>query len=317
MPIYKVCDVALESDVPLPELRAAANGKPEFRFALSRAPVDTGDDCQWLHIWSLQDDTPWLMLGRRAGGYLLRFPGMADFAVSQDATEIFCWAPPDAPAETVRHLLLDQVIPLLLSRQGHLVLHSSAVSAPEGAIAFVGRTGSGKSTLAASFSAEGMPVLADDCLLLKEEGGRLMAVPSYPGVRLWPETADALFGAGRSWPDVAHYTEKKRVDGDAGIAFSARPAGLRRVYFLELPEEDRSEPEVRIQTLSARDAAIELVKFTYLIDVTDRERLQQEFERLSRVAVQPLFFRLSFPHNLERLPEVRRAVLGNVREACA
>ena len=44
----------------------------------------------------------------------------------------------------------------------------------------------------------------------------------------------------------------------------------------------------------------------YLIDVTDRNRLRQEFERLSRVALQLLFYRLTFPHDFARLAEVRR-----------
>lgn len=170
-------------------------------------------------------------------------------------------------------------MPLLLSQQGRLVLHASAVSTQEGAIAFVGVTGSGKSTLASSFSADGMAVLTDDCLLLQEEEGCVVAIPSYPGVRLWPETATAIFGEGKPLAEVAHYTEKRRVDENAGIQFCARPAVLRRMYFLVPPDEEEPAQEVRIEALSARDAAIELVKFTYLIDVTDRNRALQPTDR--------------------------------------
>jgi hypothetical protein len=312
MPTYSVCNAALESDLAFSELDEVECPEPEFRFTVSQFPASDGGDCEWLHTWSLQDDTPWLLLGRLASGYLLRFPGMADFAVSQDAREIRCYAGPDTPSATIRHLLLDQVMPLLLSRQGRLVLHGSAVSTPEGAIAFVGETGSGKSTLAASFSEDGMAVLTDDCLLLQEEGGRLTVISSYPGVRLWPETAVAMFGEGRPLAEVAHYTEKRRVDGNAGIEFCTRPAVLRRVYFLAPPEENERTADVKIEPLSSRDAMVELVKYTYLIDVTDRLRLRQEFERLSRVAVQPLFYRLAFPHDFSRLAEVRQAIRSGV-----
>jgi hypothetical protein len=312
MPTYSVCNAVLKSDTVFPELDEVECQQPEFRFTVSRSPSDSGD-CKWLHTWRLHDDNPWLLLGRLASGYLLRFPGLADFAVSQDAREIRCYGRPETPAATIRHLLLDQVIPLLLSRQGCFVLHSSAVSTSEGAIAFVGSTGSGKSTLASSFSEEGMAVLTDDCLLLQEEGGRLIATPSYPGVRLWPETAHSMFGEGKPLAEVAHYTEKRRVDGNAGIKFCTRATELRRLYFLAPPEEAQQAADVKIQPLSPRDAVVELVKYTYLIDVTDRQRLRQEFERLSRVAVQPLFYRLAFPHDFSWLPEVRQAILNGLR----
>lgn len=312
MPTYSVCNAAMESDFAFPELEVVQSSEPAFRFTLYGATALDDGHCVWLHTWSQQDGSPWLLLGRLASGYLLRFPELADFSVSADARVICCCAGPDTPESTIRHLLLDQVMPLLLSREGHLVLHGSAVSTPEGAIAFVGKTGSGKSTLAASFSRDGIAVLTDDCLLLREENGHLTAIPSYPGVRLWPETADAMFGEDSSLAEVAHYTEKKRADENAGVGFCRRPAVLRRVYFLAPPEEGEPVPEISIEVLSARDAAIELVKFTYLIDVTDRDRLRQEFHRLSRVAVQPLFSRLVLPHDLARLGEVRQAILDDV-----
>jgi GTPase SAR1 family protein len=309
MPTYSVCNAALESDLAFPELDEVECSDPEFRFRFCHTSAGDGGDCEWLHIWSLEDGTPWLLLGRLASGYLLRFPEMGDFAVSQDAGDIRCYARSHTPAATIRHLFLDQVVPLLLSRQGCLVLHGSAVSVPEGAIAFVGPTGSGKSTLASSFSKDGMAVLTDDCLLLQEECGRLTAIPSYPGVRLWPETADAMFGKGKTLAEVAHYTEKRRVDRSVGIEFCTRPTELRRMYFLPPPEEAEQTAEVRIEPLSSRDAVVELVKYTYLIDVTDRQRLRQEFERLSRVAVQPLFYRLACPRDFSRLAEVRQAIV--------
>ena len=160
-----------------------------------------------------------------------------------------------------------------------------------------------------------MAVLTDDCLLLEEEEGCLTAIPSYPGVRLWPSVADAMLGKGRPLAEVAHYTEKQRVNGSDGIRFSARPAKLRRMYFLPPVEECEPISNVRITALSSRDAVVELVKYTFLIDVTDRLRLLREFERLSRVATQPLFYRLAFPRDYSRLAEVRRAILTHVGES--
>ena len=315
MPTYSICNIALESDLSLPELEIAKSHTPRIRFQMSRTALSDGTYCEWLHAWTLPDGTPWLAIGRQARGYLLRFQAMVDFVVSPDAREILCYADSNTPSETIRHLLLDQVLPLVLSSRGQFVLHGSAVLTSKGTIAFVGDSGSGKSTLASSFSEDGMEVLTDDCLLLEEEAGCLTAIPSYPGVRLWPNVADAMLGKGGALTEVAHYTEKKRVNRSAGIRFSTRAAKLGRVYFLALAEEGEQGANVKISPLSSRDVVVELVKYTYLIDVTDRVRLRREFERLSRVATQPLFYRLSFPHDLSRLGEVRRAILNDVGES--
>src|SRR5215471_18134727 len=216
MPSYNICNIALESDLNLPELEAAKTHTPGIRFLMSRTALRDDWDCERLHTWTLPDGTPWLEIGRQARGYLLRFEELVDFVVSRDARKIVCYADSDIPSETVRHLLLDQVLPLVLSSQGQLVVHGSAVLTPTGTIAFVGDSGSGKSTLASSFIEEGMAILTDDCLLLEENEGCLTAVPSYPGVRLWPKVVDAMLGMARDLAEVAHYTEKKRLNRSAG-----------------------------------------------------------------------------------------------------
>ncbi|MGB0109939.1 MAG: hypothetical protein WBP52_15695 [Terriglobales bacterium] len=312
MPTYSVCDVDIESTVLLPELSSVEYRKPDFTFTIHSGHVHQWDDCKWLHTWYVRDDVPWLFLGRHGDDYLLRFPDLADFEVLKNTKEIFCYPKPETTSDTIRHLLLDQVIPLLLSQQGRLVLHGSAVLTPHGAVAFLGETGRGKSTLASSFSEKGAPVLTDDCLLVKEADGQLLAVPSYQGLRLWPEAVDALFGQETPLVEVAHYTEKKRVDGNVGLSFCTEPAALRRIYFLA-PADESEGKSVSIVPLSPRDACMELVKFTYLIDITDRQRLRQEFERLSRLAALPLFYRLSFPRDFSLLPDVHRAILENAR----
>ena len=308
MPQYSFGDVALESEIPLTELQPLETSDPEYRITLSSSAATDDPGCEWLQTWSsAQDGEPWLLLGRQAQGYFLRFPGMADFVVSDDAREVRCYPLPDVPPKTVRHLILDQVMPLLLSRQGRLVLHGSAVSTPQGAIAFIAQTGWGKSTLVTSFSQAGMAVLTDDCLLVQEEPGCWTVIPSYPGVRLWPETARTILGHGKPGTEVAHYSEKRRLAANAGIRFCTGRKELRRVYFLSPPSEST---ELKLELLPARETILALIQHTYLMDVNDRLRLRQEFDRLGRLALQPFFYRLSFPHDFAQLAKVRDAILS-------
>jgi hypothetical protein len=307
---YKFCNFSFESDLPFPELEPAGGPEPELRVTVTRTTVSDESHGEWFHTWSLQDETPWLLLGRQPSGYFLRFPGMADFAVLDDAREVRGYTVEDTPPETIRHLILDQVLPLLLSHHGRFVLHGSAIATPRGAIGFLGQTGWGKSTLASSFSEEGMAVLTDDCLLLEEKTDCMTVIPSYPGVRLWPDSAQTVAGEDKCWAEVAHYTGKKRLDANAGIGFCGWPTELRRLYFLSSPNECTS---VSVNPLSPREVMLELVKYSYLMDVTSRLRLQQDFERLAKFAVNPIFFRLAFPHDYSQLATVRQAILSDLQ----
>jgi hypothetical protein len=311
---YQVCDVTIKSNIALPELPPGNGSNPQCSFDLAEAPEPRPVASDWFHKWTFPDGTEWLAFARHASGYLLRFPSLGDFLVSADGKAIRCYPQPGTPIETIRHLFLDQVMPLILSRQGHLVVHASAVLTPEGALAFVGATGQGKSTLASSFSKQGFPFLTDDCLVLKEENGELVATPSYPGLRLWRESVSAVFEREPALTEVAHYSTKKRLSQTGELPFSSQAAPLRRVYFLAGPEEARDASAITIERLPARDALLGLVRYAYLLDITDRQRLREEFDCVSRVAVMPLFYRLAFPRHYALLPRVREAILGSLRK---
>ena len=307
---YKVCDAILGSALPLPELAIAVNELPDSLFELLSSRPQVSNSCEWFHSWCLSGGEPSALFGKCETGYLVRFPEMADFLISRNLQQISCWPCPEVPLETIRHLLLDQIIPVVVSGRGTLVLHASAVLTPHGAIAFIGETGWGKSTLASSFCEKRFAILTDDCLLIKEENGQLVAMPSYPGLLLWPETVDELFGPVASLSAVAHYSKKKRLV-HVGLRFCTEPAPLRRIYFLAPPEHSSA---TRIHSIWRSEVFMELVKYTYLLDITDRLQLQAAFERIAQLAALPVFWRLTFSRDFALLSEVREAILENLRQ---
>ena len=137
------------------------------------------------HQWIFPDDTPWLEFFRTETGYLLRFPELADFRVSMDGLKVTCSPAPDVSEETTRHLYLNQVLPLALSKLGKLVFHASAVEVGDSAVAFVGESGRGKSTLAASFALNGFRFLTDDGMVVEANDDSYLSFPSHPSIRLW------------------------------------------------------------------------------------------------------------------------------------
>ena len=114
-----------------------------------------------------------------------------------------------------------------MSKGSGVVLHAGAAADQRGAVAFVGAPGEGKSTLTGGFCVAGWRLVADDCLLLRQETGTLLAVPSYPGLRLWPDAATALFARHPTVVRVKPDTDNRRVGAvTSSVAFCADPVPL-------------------------------------------------------------------------------------------
>jgi hypothetical protein len=267
-------------------------------------------EVSWFHQWRPRGAPRWLSIGRvtdPSGGYLLRFPQLADFAVSEDATQIEAEPAAGLPDETLRHLLIDQVLPLVASRHGRLALHASAVHLHGfGTIGFVGAAGRGKSTLAAAFALAGAGIVADDCLAIDLGDNRVMVDPAYPGLRLWPK------GAGpRLLPDaegqrrVAHYSTKRRTGGTM-FRYRSTPSPLRALLLLR-PRATRG-PAAQITACPAPARLMGLLRYAYILDVQDRRDLAASFDRLATTAARVPVLRVRVRHGLSRLDGAVRAI---------
>ncbi len=310
---YRVCELLVESTVRLPEL-TPAEGSPDCRFQVLPAGEGFPGDVHWFHQWRSPDqEETWLKVADRGPDYQLRFLDQADFLISRDGKHISCRPLPGTPESTIRHLFLDQIVPLVLSRRESLVLHASAVLTPEGVIAFVGKSGQGKSTLAACFGQNGFRLISDDYLLLRkmdlaQPGGDWVAIPSYPGVRLWPETSDGVFSVAPETAEIAHYTDKRRVSDPSLVPFAEGPSALRCLYFLN-DEPDACPPEPAILPLRPRDAFIKLVSSAFNLDIRDKTQLERQFEAIGEITSRLPCFQLEYARDFAALPAVRRLIV--------
>ena len=261
------------------------------------------------HEWVFADGAVWTRFYRAEGGYLLRFPDLADFEVTPDGHTVRCWPAPGTTEATLQHLYLNQVLPLALSRQGKLVFHASAVEFADGAIAFVAESGRGKSTLAADFAIGGFRFLTDDGLIVEPAVQGFMARPSHPSIRLWEDSAAALILPGTATAPALQFTSKSRFLADAHLRFCDEPKSLHRVYFLG----DGSAAEIGFQRLSASEAMIEWVKHSFLLDVEEKPLLASHFDQLAQLANKPIHYRLDYPRRYEYLARVRRAIVEHIQ----
>ena len=262
------------------------------------------------HQWTFPGGIVWTQFYRTQSGYLLRFPDLADFELSADASAVYCRPAPGISQDTVQHLYLNQILPLALSKQGKLVFHASAVEIGGAAVAFMGASGKGKSTLAASFATSGFRFLTDDGLMLEANGSGYQVIPSHPSIRLWLDSKTALIAPDTPTAPALEFTSKSRFLAGDRIAFCDAPQPLRRVYFLG----DGNADAVTFQRMKPAEALIELVKHSFLLDIEERQLLAAHFGELSSLASLPIYYRLDYPRRFEDLAAVRQAIIQHATQ---
>lgn len=254
-----------------------------------------------VQVWGAAPTTGAASFFFEAGNYLLRFHGIADFVLSADGAEVHCHPALDAvvPWEQVYR---QQVLPLQRVQQGHAVYHGGAVSRDDHAVVLLGMSGQGKSTLTAACAARGMPFLTDDCLLLREDVAAIAVLPDEDHVRLWDDSYEALTGAPpetqrTAWP-------KPRLQAHVELLpHRTVPAALACMLVL-----DGEEPGVVLERLSPADAALVWCANAFVVDQRSPQVLRNRLQRGARLAQAVPAFRLAYPRDYARLPEVVGAV---------
>lgn len=284
---YDLSGLVFTSDHPLPELAPLdpADRRPvecAVRFGDTRQAG--GARAPSFYAWVTEFGEEWLFFADRPGGYRLTFPEHGEFDVDADGGGVSVHGWPHTPAETLRHLLLNQILPLVLSRRGRIVLHASAVSVKDEVSAFLGRSGAGKSTVAVSCAMRGARIVADDCLVV-EPGPRTQwqAVPCHAGVRLWPDALRRLGVSETAGAAAAHYTDKRRVGpGEFGLTFETRTLPLAAFHVLRArrPED---EPAAR-HRLSGREIVMALASEVFRLDPRDAGESRRQFEAIGAIA---------------------------------
>jgi hypothetical protein len=300
---YRLSGALISSDIALPA--TASSPEPSDRasatpFGLLPAPGDAPFSAD---TWAHRDHG--VSVGTGPEGFVIRFPGCADFWIARDGGAVLSAPVDECPIETLAQLFLDQVLPLVLHARGHFAFHASSVAFPgRELVGFLGQSGAGKSTLASSLARAATGVLfSDDCLAVEAGDAGVVAHPSYAAARLWPESASALFPDAASLPLASPRTVKLR----AALPAATEPMVLRRLYLLE-----SAEGAPAITRLSRRDALVALTGHLYRLDPGDRVRLAGELDLLERVVSLVPVARLAYRRSYAELPAVREAVLADV-----
>lgn len=324
---YRLWDHILASDFDFGELESASNCNSGNSILINRAP-----DADWPEPESqpiFEDRFPngdiWLTSWKLGDSYLFRFPGLCSVRIRPAEMRIDCAPQPNVSEPTIAHLILDLIVPPLLSLEaGSIVLHASAIHIEDKIIAVLGPSGRGKSTLAAWFASQGFPLLTDDCLVLRwdERAGQWLAQPSYQSVRLWPDSVRALGIPDSELREFAGYSEKKRTGREVDFRFATGGAPLSACFVLPDPlnagesRTPHSGPP-KIRPLPVNEAFLALVGSVFRIDPSDPLINRREFEVLTSLTESVRFWSLEYERKYSWLPAVQAAMIKAIQDSAS
>ncbi len=307
--MYNIFDISIESDLRLPELSEGAARETVIEIMSGTEIKRVDCEPEQFHEWKDTDGEIRMLFAKIEDNYLLRFPELVDFQISSSGESVFYFPESDIPEETIRHLILDQLIPRILGQRGHLVLHASAVQLRDGkAVVFLGGTGWGKSTLASSYYENGAELITDDCLLIKIVDNKIFCVPNYYGLRLYPDSAEAIFKENMRYKPVAHYSSKERLVLHHRESETAEPIPVSAILLLSDPGTGCVDT-VSIKKIQGTKEIMAIVEQTFLMDIEDKAIISKQFTNASEVnEASPVLYGLSYPRKYEMLAEVRNTV---------
>lgn len=307
---YRFGPLRLVTTIRLPELGAPRPPRAgAWRVRFSRGAV--AERARWTQSWSFPDGRPWARIGIVAAGFVVRFARTAAFRIDVPQRTIVARARDGVPVATVRHLLLDQVLPLVIAQGRHLVIHASAVEVDGEAVAFVGESGSGKSTLAGWCVRAGRALLADDCFVVDVRRQPAEAIPACSGLRLWPDAVAALFASAERGRAIAHYSVKRRLHPvRSPLNGRDRRLPLRALCVLQ---RGGSCGAPSLTRLRGQEAFAAIIACTFHLEL-NRAAAARALDRVAALLDRTPAYRLQLPHSLARLKAIPSMVEALVRQ---
>lgn len=241
---YRAYGLVIHSALELQNLSPAGDGPVDVTITLGEAANLDGEVVRFSN-WQA---TP--------GRFLIDIRNVARFLVT-DGRSIHVETAPGANHDDLVAYLLGSALAALLQQRRILPIHASAIRTDHGAVLIAAASGVGKSTLAAALQARGLAQLADDVTGIVFDGeGRAMAVPAFPGTRLWPDSVRALGRQAEEGRRVRAEIEKIYLP-ITNFCSEAQP--VRGLIALST----HNRPQIRVEPFGALDRAAWIVRNTF------------------------------------------------------
>lgn len=219
--------------------------------------------------------------------------------IVQGGCKIVLVSAQNAEQEPICQALLGVVLAVLLYQRGLYILHASAVTIHNIAIAFLGDSGAGKSSALAASVSQGFIGITDDLTAIHINTDNASLYSGVPRMKLSAAAAAQL--------ELAPSTPTAE---ESAFAFStASPSeayDLQNLYILEYGSDWSIEP------VPQQQAIIELLRFSGLksvLSVRDRHHFKQAAQLAKRVNL----YRLQRPRDLNQLSQSSELLKDHIR----
>lgn len=248
-------------------------GGPDVSITVGADPVDPDAIPGRVILESGSGEPGSLRITESDDGWIIRYPGFADFGLSRDRRSMTVLRTPALGPEWLEVLAIGNPLAFLLALEGDVALHSSAVSVGGRAIAFVGPSGLGKSTLASSLATVlGATVISDDLLRI----GRGPHPLCYRGA------TELRLRDGNASEHVAGDAPRRRtVDGRVAVHHPSVTAETMPLTAVVLPRPDHLSDRPSVERVSAADALFDVMGQTRLVGWRDPEMQRRHFEGIA------------------------------------
>jgi len=167
------------------------------------------------------------------------------------------------------------VAAFLHASQGRLVLHASAVSWDDGAIAFAGPSGGGKTTIAAMLCRTGARLVTDDVLVLDARPGE---------ESVWARRGGTELRVRAEAGELADASARHTVDGRLAVSPAYVDASEVPLQAVILPRPDRGATAIDGRRLGLGEAAHILGQSQRIEGWQDMKLIGQQFESAISIA---------------------------------
>ncbi len=176
------------------------------------------------------------------------------------------------------------------------------------AVAFLGGKWCGKSTIAAVLNSRGHKLVSDDVLAIELKGGRALVWPSFPQIKLWPESLNVI---GESPSRVLKlHPELEKRDYRVHMSFSTQATPLHSLYRFGMGERPG------IERLDAHDALAELMRHWYCArfeyESLHALGISSHFLQSAALVNSVPFYLLRRPRDLSAMPDLAEIVEENL-----
>jgi len=285
--VYFAYGLRIRSDLSLPEL-PLVEGAPDVEIVYGRVdPLQGEVKAEGARFRAGERETS--LFQEDLGSVLVR-----------DGREIVVDPAPNSDDLLLRSFILDSAMAVLLHQRGLLVMHGSSAALDGGAVIFLGRPGAGKSTTAAALYRRGYAVIGDEVVAIRVDEGGPDVFPSFPRIKLSPQTARSMGTDYESLPRVHPKDEKLSFLVRKG--FPDQPLPLRRIYVLEVGGR------LLIEAMGPQEAFVEMVRNCYTAALLKASGATDHLHQCGRIIDQVPIRRLTRTADLDGLTPLTRAV---------